>query len=94
MVLILDNVTLYPPQDTGAAHIQPIIPGNQYGDNYQQSPAVSYRRAYNAPPVYQPVPQSNTPPTMFVPSPETPAPVVSPVWCCFYCRVAYMFGLL
>ncbi|XP_047947796.1 protein transport protein SEC31 homolog B isoform X3 [Salvia hispanica] len=62
-------------QDTGAAHIQPIIPGNQYGDNYQQSPAVSYRRAYNAPPVYQPVPQSNTPPTMFVPSPETPAPV-------------------
>ncbi|XP_042061380.1 protein transport protein SEC31 homolog B-like [Salvia splendens] len=63
-------------QDTGAAHIQPIIPGNQYGDNYQQSPAVSYRRTYNAPPVYQPVPQSNTPPpTMFVPSPETPAPV-------------------
>ncbi|XP_042064302.1 protein transport protein SEC31 homolog B-like [Salvia splendens] len=63
-------------QDTGGAHIQPIIPGNQYGDNYQQPPAVSYRRAYNAPPAYQPVPQSNTPPpTMFVPSPETPAPV-------------------
>ncbi|KAL1564370.1 Protein transport protein Sec31B [Salvia divinorum] len=63
-------------QDTGASHIQPIIPGSQYGNTYQQSPAVSYRRAYNAPPAYQPVPQSNTPPpTMFVPSPATPAPL-------------------
>ncbi|KAL1535090.1 Protein transport protein Sec31B [Salvia divinorum] len=62
-------------QDTRASHIQPTIAGSQY-DNYQQAPAVSYRSAYNAPPAYQPVPQSNTPPpTMFVPSPATPAPV-------------------
>ncbi|XP_042006903.1 protein transport protein SEC31 homolog B-like isoform X1 [Salvia splendens] len=64
-------------QDTRASHIQPTNVGSQY-DNYQQAHAVSYRSAYNAPPTYQPVPQSNTPPPpMFVPSPATTAPVAN-----------------
>ncbi|XP_047978575.1 protein transport protein SEC31 homolog B-like [Salvia hispanica] len=63
-------------QDTRASHIPPTNASSQY-DNYQQAtPAVSYRSAYNAPPTYQPVAQSNTPtPPMFVPSPVTTAPV-------------------
>ncbi|XP_042010022.1 protein transport protein SEC31 homolog B-like [Salvia splendens] len=63
-------------QDTRASHIPPTNAGSQY-DNYQQAtPAVSYRSAYTAPPTYQPVAQSNTPPPpMFVPSPVTTAPV-------------------
>ncbi|KAH6759783.1 transducin family protein / WD-40 repeat family protein [Perilla frutescens var. frutescens] len=62
--------------DTGASHVQQAIPGSQYVDNYQQPPAASFRRAYNAPPSYQPVPQPNTTqPAMFIPSPATPAPV-------------------
>lgn len=81
-MVVLD--IFYLPQDTRAAHIQPTNAGSQY-DNYQQAQAVSYRSAYNAPPTYQPVPQSNTPPPpMFVPSPATTAPVVSPVWFGFY----------
>lgn len=66
----------YYPDNTGVSHMQPTIPGSQYGDNYQQSSAVTFRRAYNAPPTYQPVPQPNTPqPSMFVPSPAAPAPL-------------------
>lgn len=58
--------------------MQPTIPGSQYVDNYQQSPAVPYPRPYNTPPTYQPQP-SMPQPAMFIPSAAPPAPVVSPV---------------
>lgn len=73
----LDIDPLNLPQDPAASHIQQPAPSSQYGESYQQPSTVPYRRPYNAPPSYQPVPQSNTPqPGIFVPSPVTPAPMV------------------
>lgn len=75
--------------------MQPTIPGSQYGDNYQQSSAVTFRRPYNAAPTYQPVPQPIAPqPSMFVPSPAAPAPLVSPIWFGLYIIVTVRFVLL
>lgn len=71
--------------------MQPTVPGSQYVDNYQQSPAVPYTRPYNAPPTYQPQP-SMPQPAMFIPSPAPQAPVVSPIHFRFAHNFTYSFG--
>ncbi|GFP92420.1 protein transport protein sec31 homolog b [Phtheirospermum japonicum] len=63
-------------QNTAVSQFQPTIPSSPYGENYQQQPAASYGRGYNAPATYQAISQPNTPqPSMFVPSPAPPAPM-------------------
>ncbi|KAG8391173.1 hypothetical protein BUALT_Bualt01G0160200 [Buddleja alternifolia] len=62
--------------DTAPSQMQPTVTSSPYGENYQQPPAASFGRGYNAPPTYQPVPQPNTQqPAMFVPSPAVQAPM-------------------
>ncbi|GFP84273.1 protein transport protein sec31 homolog b [Phtheirospermum japonicum] len=63
--------------DTAPSQTQPTVPSSPYNENYQQPSANSFGSGYNAPPTYQPVPQSNTQPARFVPSQPIPAPMAS-----------------
>ncbi|KAI3448846.1 hypothetical protein Pfo_005511 [Paulownia fortunei] len=69
---VIDASQHYYP-DATPSQMQPTVPSSPYSENYQQPSANSFGRGYNAPPTYQPVPQPNTQPARFVPSPAIPA---------------------